>query len=407
MDTLSRRHFLFVAATASGGLLLGCRLDERRGDKAAAAGLYANALVGFQMTGASTSVKMFYEPLRKAGAAARTMLVAAAAATWGVDPSTCRAQRGVVTHGPSGRSLSYGALANKAAGQPVPAQIALKDPKDFTLIGTRAKRLDTPSKVNGTAQFGIDVRVPGMKIATLAISPVIGGTVASLDEAKALSVKGVHQVVRFDDVVAVVADHMWAAKQGLAALGLTWDDGSNGRIRTGDVLHRLAAASEAGGRIARKDGDGAAALARAAKRIDAVYHVPFLAHAAMEPLCVTVHVRPDACEVWTGSQVLTRAQATAAQVTGLPLEKVIVHNQLIGGAFGRRLEHEQGAAAPVARSASIMTRYIHSRLVARRTRAIAGARATSAPMPRRGRPFSLVLCSRTRRRHTGVAATWR
>jgi isoquinoline 1-oxidoreductase beta subunit len=395
MSTISRREFLFAAAAAGGGLLVGCHIRTGASDPGTESSfapnafirvgsdgrvtlispqaemgqgvetsmpmliaeelevgldqvrveyappnetLYANPGFGVQATGSSSSARAFYGPLRNAGAAARIMLVTAAAQAWGVEPSTCRAHRGVVTHTPTGRSSTYGALADRAAALPVPAQITLKDPKDFTLIGTRAKRLDTPSKVNGSAQYGIDTRVPGMKIATLAVSPVLGGKVASLDESGALGVEGVHQVVRLDDAVAVVADHMWAAKQGLRALDVTWDDGPNGRIGSADILEEIAAASEASGAIARKDGDGAAALNRASRRIDAVYHVPFLAHAAMEPLCVTAHVQPDRCEVWTGSQVLGRAQAAAAQVTGLPLEKVVVHNQLIGGAFGRRLE---------------------------------------------------------------------
>jgi isoquinoline 1-oxidoreductase beta subunit len=395
-QTFSRREFVVVAAAAGGGLLLGCSIGGRRSTGAVAEfapnafvkvgtdgrvtvitpqaemgqgvstsmpmlvaeelevgldgvnveyappsdKLYANPLLGDQETGASSSVRAFYEPLRKAGAAARMMLIAAAANTWGVDPATCRAQRGIVTHTPSGRTLTYGALAVRAATMPAPTAITLKDPKDFTLIGTPAKRLDTAGKVNGSTQYSIDVKVPGMKIAAIALSPVVGGKVASLDEAKALAVPGVHQVVRLDDAVAVVGDHTWAGRQGLAALNITWDDGPNGHTSTTDVLKDIAAASEATGVIARKDGAGAAALDHAAKRIDARYHVPFLAHAAMEPLVVTVHVQPDRCEVWTGSQVLTRAQAAAARVTGLPLEKVIVHNQLIGGGFGRRLEYD-------------------------------------------------------------------
>jgi CO/xanthine dehydrogenase Mo-binding subunit len=302
--------------------------------------LYANPLFGDQETGGSTSVKMFYEPLRRAGATARTMLVAAAAATWKVDPASCRAQKGVVTHSPTGRKLTYGALAEKAARLPVPAQVALKDPKDFKLIGTSAKRLDTPAKVNGTAQYGIDVRLPGMKIATVAASPVVGGKVASLDDSKAKAIKGVRQIVRLDDVVAVVADHMWAAKQGLAALDIRWDDGPNATVSIADVVQGLAAATLAPGVVARKEGDAAAAIASAPVKMEAIYQVPFLAHAAMEPINCTVHVQPDRCEVWTGSQVLTRAQATAAKVTGLPLEKVIVHNHYLGGGFGRRLEHD-------------------------------------------------------------------
>ena len=302
--------------------------------------LYANPLFGDQETGASTSVRVFYEPLRRAGATARTMLVAAAASTWNVDPASCRAQKGVVTHSPTGRTLTYGALADKAARLPVPAQVALKDPKDFKLIGTSAKRLDTPAKVNGTAQYGIDVRLPGMKIATVAASPVVGGKVASLDDSKAKAIKGVRQIVRLDDVVAVVADHMWAAKQGLAALDIRWDDGPNATVSIADVVQDLAAATQTPGVVARKEGDAAAAIANAPTKMEAVYQVPFLAHAAMEPINCTVHVRPDRCEVWTGSQVLTRAQATAAKVTGLPLEKVIVHNHYLGGGFGRRLEHD-------------------------------------------------------------------
>ncbi len=302
--------------------------------------LYANPLFGDQETGASSSVRAFYEPLRRAGAAARTMLVAAAAATWNVDPESCRAEKGVVTHSPTGRTLTYGALAGKAAKLPVPAKVTLKDPKDFKLIGTPAKRLDTPAKVNGTAQFGIDVRLPGMKVATVAASPVLGGKVASVDDSKARAIKGVRQIVRLDDVVAVVADHMWAAKQGLKALAIRWDDGPNRTLSTADVVQGLAAAVQTPGVVARKEGDAAAAIAGAPAKMEAVYQVPFLAHAAMEPINCTVHVRPDRCEVWTGSQVLSRAQATAAKVTGLPLEKVIVHNHYLGGGFGRRLEHD-------------------------------------------------------------------
>jgi CO/xanthine dehydrogenase Mo-binding subunit len=300
--------------------------------------LYANPFFGEQMTGASSSVRAFYEPLRRAGATARAMLVAAAAASWNVDPASCRAQKGVVTHTPTGRTLTYGVLAAKAAALPVPDKVTLKDPKDFTLIGTPAKRLDTPSKVNGTAQYGIDVRLPGMLIATVAASPVLGGKITGIDEQKAKAVPGVRQIVRLDDAVAVVADHMWAAKQGLAALAIRWDDGPNAKLSTADIVQGLAKASETAGVTGRKDGDPVSALAGAAKKVEAVYESPFLAHVTMEPMNCTVHVRKDGCEVWTGSQVLSRAQATAAEVTGFPLEKVVVHNHLLGGGFGRRLE---------------------------------------------------------------------
>src|SRR3989475_12223175 len=165
--------------------------------------------------------------MRRAGATARTMLIAVAAERWRVDPATCRAERGAVIHASSRRRLGYGALAARAAELPIPDNVALKRPEDFKLIGTPAKRLDTPAKVNGTARYSIDVRLPGMKIATVAASPVLGGKVAGLDEAKAMAIKGVRQIVKLDDVVAVVADHMWAAKQGLAALAIRWDDGPN------------------------------------------------------------------------------------------------------------------------------------------------------------------------------------
>ncbi len=245
-----------------------------------------------------------------------------------------------MTHTPTGRKLGYGALVDRAAKLPVPTQVTLKDPKNFTLIGTPAKRLDTPAKVNGTAQYGIDVRLPGMKIATVAASPVLGGKLVGVDDTKAKRIKGVRQIIRFDDVVAVVADNMWAAKQGLAALAIRWDDGSNGKISTADVVHGLAAAAQTPGVVVRNEGDAAAAVAGAPKKLESVYEVPFLAHATMEPVNCTVHVRPDSCEVWTGSQVLTRAQAVAAKVTGLPLEKVVVHNYYLGGGFGRRLEFD-------------------------------------------------------------------
>ncbi len=300
--------------------------------------LYANPIFGFQATGGSTSIMGFYEPLRKAGATARTMLVAAAAQSWGVEPASCRAEKGSVHHPATGRTLSYGALAEAAAKLPVPAEVKLKDPKGFVLIGTPAKRLDSPEKVNGTAQYSIDVRLPGLKIATLAESPVVGGKVASVDDSKAKTIPGVRQIVRLDDLVAVVGDHMWAAKQGLAALAIRWDDGPNGKVSTEDVVQELDAASRKPGVVARKQGAGDSALSGAAKKVDAVYQAPFLAHATMEPVNCTVHVRKDGCEVWTGSQVLARVQATAAKVTGFPLDKVVVHNHLLGGGFGRRLE---------------------------------------------------------------------
>ena len=243
-----------------------------------------------------------------------------------------------MTHTPTGRTLTYGVLAAKAAALPVPDKITLKDPKDFTLIGTPAKRLDAPDKVNGTAPFGIDVTVPGMKVATVAACPVFGGKLASVDDAKAKGIKGVQQVVRLDDAVAVVADHMWAAKQGLAALDIRWDEGPNAKLSTADIVQQLAAASKKPGVVARNEGDAPKAMAGAARKVEAVYEVPFLAHATMEPVNCTVHVRPDGCDIWVGTQVPTFTQTAAAKLTGLPRDKVRVHNHLLGGGFGRRLE---------------------------------------------------------------------
>jgi isoquinoline 1-oxidoreductase beta subunit len=300
--------------------------------------LYHNPLLGFQVTGGSTSIRAFYQPLRQAGAAARTMLIAAAADTWTVDPTSCRAEKGAVIHVPTGRKLGYGALADKAGTLSAPENVVLKDPKDFKLIGTPAKRLDTPAKVNGTAIYGIDAKVPGMKIATVAACPVFGGKLKSVEDSKALAVKGVHQVVHLDDAVCVVAEHMGAAKKGLAALEIVWDEGPNAKLTTADIVAEMEKTSEAEGVVVRNDGDVASALASASTKLDAVYELPFLAHTTMEPVNCTIEVRKDGCDVWVGSQILARAQAVAAQVTGLPLEQVAVHNHLIGGGFGRRLE---------------------------------------------------------------------
>jgi isoquinoline 1-oxidoreductase subunit beta len=299
---------------------------------------YANPLLGFQATGGSTAVRASWEPLRKAGAAARMMLVAAAAEEWKVDPRSCRAEKGEVIHGESGRRLSYGALAEKAAALPVPSEIPLKERKNFRLIGKPVKRLDTPAKVDGTALFGIDAKVPGMKIATVAACPVFGGKLKSVDDGRAMAVNGVSQVVHLEDAVAVVAQHMGAAKKGLAALDIQWDEGPHATLTTADIVGQLEAASQKRGAVARNTGNVEEALADAKTKLEAIYQLPFLAHTTMEPMNCTVHVRKDGCEIWVGTQVMTRAQSTAASITGLPPERVTVHNHLLGGGFGRRLE---------------------------------------------------------------------
>ena len=299
---------------------------------------YANPLLGAQATGNSNAMQGAWLPMRQAGAIARTMLVAAAAQRWTVDPASCRARSGAVLHPASGRRLAYGDLAAAAARLPVPAEAALKRPEEFELIGTPAKRLDTPAKVDGTAIYGIDARPPGMKVATLAQSPVFGGRVKSVDDAAAKSVKGVRQIVRLDDAVAVVADHMGAAKKGLAALRIEWDEGPNAKLTTQAIAEQLEQATLAAGTVAQSIGAFDTAMAGAAIKVEASYQLPFLAHATMEPMNCTVHLTQDRCEVWVGSQALGRVQAAAAKSAGLPLDKVVVHNHLIGGGFGRRLE---------------------------------------------------------------------
>jgi isoquinoline 1-oxidoreductase subunit beta len=301
--------------------------------------LYGNPLLaGEQATGGSTSMRAAWTPMREAGATARTMLIAAAARRWNVDPDACLARNGEVLHVPSGRSFAYGEIADDASRLPLPKNVGLKQPKDFKLIGMPAKRLDAPAKVNGTAIFGIDARPLGVKVATLTQSPVFGGRVKSVDAAAATAVKGVRQIVQLDDAVAVVADHMGAAQKGLAALVIEWDDGPNAKLSTHEIVADLETATMGLGTVAQNIGDCDKAMAGAVTRVEATYQVPFLAHATMEPMNCTVHVREDSCEVWVGSQVAARAQVAAAKVTGLPVDKVVVHNHLLGGGFGRRLE---------------------------------------------------------------------
>jgi CO/xanthine dehydrogenase Mo-binding subunit len=244
-----------------------------------------------------------------------------------------------VLHAASGRKLGYGALVD-AAKLPVPEKVALKEPRDFKLVGKPHKRLDTAGKVNGSAKYGIDARLPGMKFAAVAQSPTFGGKLLSIDEAKAKAVRGVMQVVRLDDAVAIVASHTWAAKQGLAAGAPQWDAGPNAKVSMADIVDQLALASEKPGAVARHEGDAAAAIAGAVKKIEAVYEQPFLAHAAMEPMNCTVHLTKEGCDIWVGTQVPGITQAAVMKLTGLQREQVRIHNHLLGGAFGRRLEFD-------------------------------------------------------------------
>ena len=299
--------------------------------------LYANPALKFQITGGSTSVRAFWMTMRKAGADARDVLVQAAAKRWNVAPETCRTENGSVVHDPSGQRGTYGSLIDDTTGLKPGADVPLKDPAKFRLIGTPAKRLDTPDKVNGKAVYGIDVVPPGVKVATLASCPVFGGRVAHVDQKAAMAVPGVRQVVVLDDLVAVVGDHMWAAKQGLAALDVEWDEGANAGVNSAGIWASLRDVAKTPGVVAATTGDPAI-VAEGDGVIEQSYELPFLAHASLEPMNCTVHVQPDSCEVWVGNQVLTRAQAIAAKESGVPIERVTVHNHLIGGGFGRRLE---------------------------------------------------------------------
>jgi isoquinoline 1-oxidoreductase beta subunit len=324
---------------------------------------YMDPLLYDQATGGSTSTRSDWIRLREAAATARIMLVDAAAARWQVDAASCRVERGMVHRDASGRVLGYGDLAAEAAALPVPAHVKLKDPAQFTLIGTSAKRLDTPSKVNGTAVFGIDVKLPGMRIGTLAITPVKGGKLVAMDEAAARQVPGVHDVIRAgDEAVAVIGDHMWAARQGLAALKPVWDAGPNGTVTLPKLVATLAQASQRPGVVATHKGDAVAAITGADTKLSAVYELPFLSHSPMEPLNCTLHIQPDRAEVWVGTQVPVRAQNAVMAATGLPAEKVIVNNHIMGGAFGRRLEADSVAvAAAIAKQVNYPVKLVWTR----------------------------------------------
>ena len=306
-----------------------------------------------QSTGTSLSIIQCWTPLRQAGAVARVMLIQAAAKRWRVPVDSCHAQRGEVIHAPSGRRLSYGALATAAAALPVPPPPPLKAAKDFRLIGRATPRRDTPAKVDGSAVFGIDARPAHAKVAVLALSPVEGGSILEpLAGDAALAVRGVHQVVNEGDVVAVVADNTWAAMKGMQALAPRWRDGPNGAVQQAGLVAALEAAAHEPGVVAATKGKPSESAARNATHLQAIYHQPFLAHATLEPMNCTVEWRAGECEIWTGTQAPDRAVAKLAAL-GLTPEQIHLHSQLIGGGFGRRLEVDGIViAARVARSVS-------------------------------------------------------
>jgi isoquinoline 1-oxidoreductase beta subunit len=295
---------------------------------------------GEQSTNGSRSIRNMLTLWRRAGAAAREMLVSAAAKQWGVSPEECFAEQNAVTHRPSGRKLGYGELAARAAELPVPKEPKLKSPEQFRFIGKAIARVDTPDKVTGRGIYGIDVKVPGLLVATVQRCPVFGGKLASFDATKAKAVKGVRDVVQISSGVAVVANSYWAAKKGREELKIAWDEGPNAQLTSAEITRIYAESAKQSGPIARKEGDAAGALSGAAKTLDAVYEVPFLAHATMEPMNCTAHVRKDRCEVWVGTQNQTGTQRTAMRISGLPREAVKVNTMLLGGGFGRRGEQD-------------------------------------------------------------------
>lgn len=312
------------------------------------AALYGGALQG---TFGSLAIRTSYDPMRRTGAAAREMLVQAAAQRWAVEPSQCRTENGAVVNVSTNARLSYGSLADAASKLPVPATITLKDPTQFRLIGKPMKRLDTPAKITGRAMFGIDVQLPGMVHAVVARCPVFGGSVARFDPTNAKAVPGVIDVVQIPQGVAVVASNTWAALQGRRALQVEFNEGPNASLSTEGIRELFAGLTAKPGAVARNQGDAAAALASAAQTIEADYEAPYLAHARMEPHACVAHVRQNEADIWTGTQIPGQAHSTAVTASGLPPGNVRVHTTYMGGSFGSR-----GGGAFVAESVEIAKR---------------------------------------------------
>jgi len=324
---------------------------------------YNHPAFGMQITGGSSSVWSGLEQFRQAGAAARAMLVAAAAQQWNVDSSTCRTESGAVLSG-SNRKLTYGQLVGGAAKLTPPEHVQLKDPKTFKLIGKPIKRLDTPEKLNGKAVFGIDVKLPGMLTAVVARPPIFGAKMKSFDDSRAGAMPGVRKIVAISAGVTVIADTFWQAKMAREALRIEWDEGRMQTFSTTQMMRDFRERAKSPGTSVRKDGDPAAALANAAKKVEAVYEVPYLSHLMMEPLNCVVDLRAGSCEVWTGSQFQTVDRANAAKVAGLPNEKVQLHTTFLGGGFGRRANPQSDfvvEAVQVAKAAGAPVKVIWTR----------------------------------------------
>ena len=320
----------------------------------------ASTLYGDQTTGGSASVRTTWDPMRKAGAAAREMLISAAALEWGVARSACKAENSAVVHAPSNRRLTYGQLAGKASAQPIPTDVPLKQAKDYQIVGKSVPRLDTPSKVDGTATFGIDFRVPGMKYAVLARCPVIGGKVASFDDKESKKISGVGYVGKISDsAVAVVADSVWNAMEGRRVLNVQWDDGPNQDLNSSAIFESLKKSASNKAVTLYATGDTSKVSGR---RIEAEYQLPLMAHAAMEPGNCTAHFRGSNCELWAPTQVPQDVRDSVAQAIGLDPDQVKVNVTLMGGGFGRRLEHDYGVeAALVSKAANVPVKVLWTR----------------------------------------------
>jgi len=335
-----------------------------RPEQSGVAPVYNHTVFGIMVTGGSTSVSSSWEQLRTVGAAARQMLIAAAAKRWKVPAAECRTEPGVVLHPVSGRKLPYGEIADEAEREPVPAAVTLKKPKDFRLIGKSLHRFDSPAKIRGTAPFGLDIRRPGMKVAVVARPPVFGARVKEVTSDKALKIPGVRKVAQVPSGVAVIADDYYAALQGRDALVLDWDLGPEPTLSSEGLQREYRELARKPGVEARKDGDPDSALKGAAITLSAEYDLPYLAHAPMEPLNCTVELAEDHCEIWTGSQFQTVDRDSAAKAAGLPPEKVTLHTTFLGGGFGRRANPASDfvvEAVHVAKAAKAPVKVIWSR----------------------------------------------
>jgi isoquinoline 1-oxidoreductase subunit beta len=407
MSPLSRREFVAVGAAAGAGLVIGFYLPHESAQKAFTPNAYlritpdgkitivvarsemgqgvrtslpmilaeeleadwkriaieqagASTLYGDQTTGGSASVRTTWDPMRRAGAAAREMLISAAALEWGVPRASCKAENGSIVHPPSNRRLGYGQLASRAAALPVPTDPPLKQAKDYTIVGKPLPRLDGPCKVDGTAEYGIDFRLSGMKYAVLARCPVIGGKVASFDDTESRKISGVGYVGKIgDSAVAVVSDSVWGAMEGRRVLNIQWDAGSNQDLNSAAILESLKKSASGKAATLYAVGDVAKVSGR---RVESWYQVPFMAHAPMEPGNCTAHFRGSSCELWAPTQVPQDVRDSVAQATGLAPDQVKVNVTLMGGGFGRRLEHDYGVeAALVSKAANAPVKVIWTR----------------------------------------------